>query len=148
METHAPIEAGGEIRQLQPQLARGAAAGDHQGALAFLFPAIVKIEQGPLPHGIAGNGFETVETDQRQAFKGIEHAGIQLLELIEGEIGGSGVAGIDLGAGSVQQVGASGALGSPEIEERSALTDGRILEGGDQMGVVAGIETDEGFIIR
>ncbi len=148
MEAHPPIEAGGEIRQLQPQFARRAATGHHQGPLALLLPAVVEVEQGALPQGIAGYRLQAVEADQRQAFEGVEHAGVELFELIEGEIGGGSVASIDLGAGGVQQMGAARSLGPPEIEERRTLTNGRILEGGDQMSIVAGIKTDEGFIIR
>jgi hypothetical protein len=114
----------------------------------LLLPAIVEVEQGPLPQGVAGDRLQAVETDQGQALQGIEHAGVKLFELIEGEISGCGVAGVDLGTGGMEQMGAARPLGSPEIEEGRALTDGRILEGGDQMGVVAGIKTDEGFIIR
>ena len=118
MKAHSPVQPRGEIRQLQPQFARRTAAGHHQGALALLLPAVVKIEQGPLPQRIAGDRLQAVKADQRQAFEGVEHAGIQLFELIEGEISGCGVAGIDLGAGGVQQMGAARSLGPPEIEER------------------------------
>ncbi len=148
METYPPVEAGGEIRQLQPQFARRTAAGHDEGSLALLFPTIVKIEQGALPQVIAGDGFQAVETDQRQALEGIQHAGIQLFELIEGEIGSGCVAGVDLGTGRMEQVGTPRPLGSPEIEERSPLTNGRVFQGGDQMSIVAGIKTDEGFIVR
>ncbi len=125
-----PVEARGEIGQLQVELARRPVAGNEQSGIARFQNAVIEIEDSHFPGLIACDALDIIDANQRELLHALQHFRDKPGAFIERHITNRVSALRKLSAGGMQQMTAPTALPGPEIDVAAAVVAQHRLECG------------------